>query len=61
VYHNFEAESSSSKFGKEIDLVATWIVNKQFNLQAKYADFKSDDSSRFADTKKGWLTLQLKL
>jgi hypothetical protein len=61
VYHNFEAESSSSKFGKEIDLVATWIVNKQFNLQAKYADFKSDDSSRFTDTKKGWLTLQLKI
>jgi hypothetical protein len=61
VYHDFQAESSSADFGTEIDLVATWSVNKQFSFQAKYADFNSNDSSRFADTTKGWLTLQLKL
>jgi len=61
VYHDFQAESSSADFGTEIDLVATWPVNKQFSFQAKYADFDSKNSSRFADTTKGWLTLQLKL
>jgi hypothetical protein len=61
VYHDFQAESSSADFGTEIDLVATWPLNKQFSLQAKYADFDSNDSSRFTDTTKGWLTLQLKL
>jgi len=61
VYHDFQAEASSADFGTEIDLVATWPLNKQFSLQAKYADFDSKDSSRFADTTKGWLTLQLKL
>jgi len=61
VYHDFQAEASSADFGTEIDLVATWPVNKQFSFQAKYADFDSKDSSRFTDTTKGWLTLQLKL
>jgi len=61
VYHDFQAEASSADFGTEIDLVATWPLNKQFSLQAKYADFDSNDSSRFTDTTKGWLTLQLKL
>lgn len=61
VYHDFQAESSSADFGTEIDLVATWTVNKQFSLEAKYADFSTNDSSRFQDTTKGWLTLQLKL
>jgi hypothetical protein len=61
IYHDFQAESSSTDFGTEIDLVATWPVNKQFTVQAKYASFDTDDSARFADTDKAWLTLQLKL
>jgi len=61
VYHDFQAEASSADFGTEIDLVATWPLNKQFSLQAKYADFDSKNSNRFTDTTKGWLTLQLKL
>jgi hypothetical protein len=61
VYHDFQAESSAADFGSEIDLIATWSVNKQFSFEAKYADFSTNDSSRFQDTTKGWLTLQLKL
>jgi len=61
VYHDFQAESSSADFGTEIDLVATWPINKQFSVQAKYASFDSNNSSRFTDTSKGWLTLRLKL
>ncbi|MCZ6723848.1 MAG: alginate export family protein [Gammaproteobacteria bacterium] len=61
VYHDFQAEATSAKFGSEIDLVASWTVNKQFSVEAKYANFNSDDSSRFSDAKKGWVTLKLKL
>ena len=61
VYHDFQAESSSTDFGTELDLVATWPVNKQFTVQAKFASFDTDDSARFGDTDKAWLTLQLKL
>ena len=60
VYHDFRAESSSEDWGSEIDLVATWPVLSYLTLQAKYADFNSDSDS-YQDTKKLWLTLQLKL
>lgn len=61
VYHDFQAESSNADSGTEIDLSATWKVNQQFTVQAKYAAFATDDAERFADTDKLWLTLQLKL
>lgn len=60
-YHEFSAEDSSADFGSEIDLVATWPVNKYVTLQLKFASFSSDDESRFADTDKAWLTVQLKI
>ncbi len=59
-YHDFSAEDSSEDFGSEIDLVATWAVNKLFTTQLKYASFSSD-SDRYDDTDKVWVTLQLKL
>ena len=60
IYHDFQAEDSSTDFGTEIDLVATWPINKQFSVQAKYAAFDAD-SIRYTDTDKAWITLQLKL
>lgn len=60
-YHDFQAEDSSADFGTELDLVATWPINELLSLQAKFADFDSDDKDRYADTTKGWLTVQLKL
>ena len=59
-YHDFQAEDSGADFGQELDLVATWAINKQFTSQLKYATFDSD-SVRYADTDKLWLTFQLKL
>ena len=59
-HHDFQAEDSSEDFGTELDLVATWPINKQFTTQLKYATFSSD-SDRYSDTDKIWLTLQLKL
>ncbi len=61
VYHDFQAEDSSDDFGTELDLVATWPVNKQLTVQAKYAQFNTDNNARYDDTDKLWLTLQLKL
>ena len=59
-YHDFQAESSSADFGSEIDLVASWPVNKKLTLQAKLASFESDDETRYTDTDKFWLTAQVK-
>jgi len=60
IYHDFQAEDTSDDYGTELDLVATWSVNKQFSVQAKYATFDSDSDS-YDDTDKAWITLQLKL
>jgi Alginate export len=59
-YHDFQAEDSSNDYGTELDLVATWPINKQFSTQLKYANFSSDIDS-MSDTEKLWVTLQLKL
>ena len=61
IYHDFQAESSSDDFGTEIDLIATWPVNDNFTVQAKFASFDTDAEDRFPDTDRAWLTLQLKL
>ena len=61
IYHDFQAESSSDDFGTEFDMIATWPVNDNFTVQAKYASFDTDVADRFPDTDRAWLTLQLKL
>lgn len=58
-YHDFQAENGSQDYGSELDLVATWPVNKQLTLQAKYADYNADNLR--TDTRKFWITAQLKL
>ena len=60
IYHDFQAEDSSEDFGTELDLSATWPINKRFTVQAKYASFDSD-SDRYADTDKIWFVAQMKL
>ena len=60
-YHDFSAEDSSDDFGTEVDLVATWPIDKRFSLEARYANFSSDNSARFDDTEKFWLIAQMKL
>lgn len=61
VYHDFQAEDSSGDFGSEVDVAVMWPVNKMLALQLKYANFSSDDESRYADTEKAWATLMFKL
>ncbi|GAB5451281.1 MAG: alginate export family protein [Halioglobus sp.] len=59
-YHDFQAEDSGADFGTELDLVATWPINKHWSVQLKYADFEAD-SARYDDTSKAWLTVNFKI
>jgi hypothetical protein len=61
IWHDFQAEEGGGDFGDELDLQATWPVNKMFTLQLKYANFKGDGSVTYQDTQKAWLTVQFKL
>ena len=60
IYHDFSAEDSSEDWGTEIDLVATWVYNKNWSFQLKYASFSSD-SDAFTDTDKAWMTVNFKI
>jgi hypothetical protein len=60
-YHDFSAEDGNASFGQELDLMATWPIDKKFSTQLNFADFVTDNKARYANTTKAWLTLQLKL
>jgi len=57
VWHDFQAEQGSTDYGSEIDLSATWPIDKMLSLQLKYANFNTDDSAMYQDTQKAWLTV----
>ncbi len=59
-YHEFSADESGDDYGSELDLVATWPVNKQLSLQLKYAGFFAD-SDNYVDVDKAWMTVQFKI
>jgi hypothetical protein len=59
IWHDFQAEEGSDDYGSEIDLSATWPIDKMLSLQLTYANFNSDDSALYQDTQKLWLTLNL--
>jgi len=60
-WHAFQAEEGGNDLGSEIDLSATWPVNKYWNLQLKYANFDTKDAALYQDTQKAWLTVQFKI
>ncbi|MDP5070469.1 MAG: alginate export family protein [Congregibacter sp.] len=60
-YHDFSAESSSVRFGTEVDLQAGWVINGWLTATAKVAVFESDAPGLYTDTTKAWLMLQLRL
>lgn len=59
-YHDFSAEDSGADYGSEIDLVATWVYNKNWSFQLKYAAFSSDSDS-YSDADKAWMTVSFKI
>ena len=54
-YHDFSADEGSADYGSEVDLVATYPLNKQISLQVKYADYNADELA--VDTRKLWLSV----
>ena len=60
-YHDFRAESSSVRFGNEVDLQAQWVINSRFTATAKAAFFSTDAPDRYPDTTKAWLMLQFRI
>ncbi|MAT52395.1 MAG: hypothetical protein CMK32_14560 [Porticoccaceae bacterium] len=57
-YHDFSSDEGSTDYGSEVDLVATYPINDNLNIQLKYADYSADDFA--VDTEKLWFTVNLK-
>jgi hypothetical protein len=58
-FHSFNADATAADFGRELNLQATWNIDKQWKTQLKYADFDSENI-RFPNTRRVWLTVQYK-
>jgi hypothetical protein len=58
VYHDFNAEDSSSDYGEEIDLKLAYPFLDYFTAELKYADYRADSFS--TDTEKFWASLTFK-
>lgn len=53
VHHQFGAETDSTDYGSETDLLATRSFGDHYQAGIKYADYQADNFSR--DTQKFWL------
>lgn len=52
-YHDFSADVGGKNWGSEIDLVATYEINKNYSVLVKAASYSADDYG--TDTDKIWL------
>jgi hypothetical protein len=57
VYHDFEAESGSQNFGKEVDASIATKFTKHYGVLFKAAFFDAASSSTYVDTTKLWVQL----
>ena len=57
-YHDFSADFGGADLGSEIDVVATYPINKGLSVQLKYASYDSDGHA--SDTDKLWFTISAK-
>lgn len=55
-YHDFSSDVDSINFGSELDLVATYQINKNYGVLVKFANYsKGDAVTAQTDTNKLWL------
>lgn len=52
-YHSLTSDIGNKDWGKELDLVAKYKVNKNYGVLVKYANYSADDKS--TDTSKLWI------
>ncbi len=57
-YHDFTSDFGSIDYGSEIDLVANFVINKNYSFLAKYASYSADNYK--VDTDKLWLMFTAK-
>ncbi len=58
VYHDYDADDGSGKYGDEIDLQVSRPINDALGVTLKYADYSADSFS--VDTQKLWLQADYK-
>ncbi len=60
-YHDFSSDEGSIDFGNEIDLVATYQINKNYGVLVKAANYSEGDSGIApTDTNKLWVQVTAK-
>ncbi len=60
-YHDFSSDADSIDFGSELDLVATYQINKNYGVLVKTANYsKGDADQKPTDTNKLWVQLTAK-
>lgn len=59
IYHDFQSDVGSAKYGSEWDASLGFKIGKKMSLLAKYADYDADKFS--VDTSKFWLQLEYAL
>jgi len=60
-YHDFSSDEGSIDFGNEIDLVATYQINKNYGVLVKAANYSEGDSGIApTDTNKLWVQMTAK-
>ena len=60
IYHDFRADSNSSKFGTEWNFIASKNFTKNYLMGVKYGRFKSKSAPTRVDTNKLWLWAEAK-
>lgn len=58
VYHDFDADDGSAKYGDEIDLQVSRPINDALGVTLKYADYSADSFA--VDTRRVWLQADYK-
>ncbi len=57
-YHDFSSDVDNIDFGNELDLIATYQINKNYGVLAKFANYSDgDDTPKATDTNKIWFQL----
>ncbi len=57
-YHKFTSQFGDTDYGKELDLLLSYKIDKNYSVAVKYADYNAD--SWKVDVRKLWLILGLK-
>jgi hypothetical protein len=58
IVHDFKADFGRADLGSELDVVATYPINKTVSVQLKYASYDADTHA--SDTEKFWMTVNAK-